>query len=306
MVIVLDKRKRPLGFTTERRARKLMERRRAVMYRMFPMTIIVKDVDTRDIPDLPEYRIKTDPGAKTDGIAVVNDKTGELMLGMQVEHRAETVKSNMDTRRGARRNRRFRETLYRRKKFESGTFRQEDNHKIPPSVRSIIGNTESWVTKLSRWIRITEASIEAVRFDTQLLDNPEISGTGYQHGTLYGTEIREYLLEKYQYVCQYCGGRVWRSRAGMGTHDSEKPWRIGQSVQRDVGVPVLQPGKERHDTGRVATEDPDKTVRNKTGRSPHFRHSERHGGKTDRRIRQVLRLGQHHQKNTGIIPVPEI
>lgn len=206
MVIVLDKRKRPLGFTTERRARKLMERRRAVMYRMFPMTIIVKDVDARNIPDLPEYRIKTDPGAKTDGIAVVNDKTGELMLGMQVEHRAETVKSNMDTRRGARRSRRSRETLYRRKKFGTGTFRQEDNHRIPPSVRSIIGNTESWITKLSRWIRITEASIEAVRFDTQLLDNPEIRGTGYQHGTLYGTEIREYLLEKYQHVCQYCGG----------------------------------------------------------------------------------------------------
>jgi hypothetical protein len=39
----------------------------------------------------------------------------------------------------------------------------------------------------------------------QVMDNPEISGTEYQQGTLAGYEAREYLLEKWERVCAYCG-----------------------------------------------------------------------------------------------------
>ena len=39
----------------------------------------------------------------------------------------------------------------------------------------------------------------------QLMDNPEISGTEYQQGTLAGYETREYLLEKWGRKCTYCG-----------------------------------------------------------------------------------------------------
>jgi len=34
-------------------------------------------------------------------------------------------------------------------------------------------------------------------FDTQKLQNPEISGVEYQQGELFGYEVREYLLEKW-------------------------------------------------------------------------------------------------------------
>jgi len=47
--------------------------------------------------------------------------------------------------------------------------------------------------------------VERVRFDTHLLQNPEISGTEYQHGTLAGWEVRSYVLAKYEYRCTYCG-----------------------------------------------------------------------------------------------------
>ncbi|MCR5608509.1 MAG: RRXRR domain-containing protein, partial [Lachnospiraceae bacterium] len=73
MVIALDKRKRPLGFITERRARILMEKRRAVNYRVYPSVVIIKDVDSRTIDTLPTYRIKIDPGSKYTGIAVVDN-----------------------------------------------------------------------------------------------------------------------------------------------------------------------------------------------------------------------------------------
>ena len=41
----------------------------------------------------------------------------------------------------------------------------------------------------------------------QLMDNPEIQGVEYQQGTLHGYEVREYLLEKNQRKCAYCGAK---------------------------------------------------------------------------------------------------
>jgi hypothetical protein len=35
--------------------------------------------------------------------------------------------------------------------------------------------------------------------------NPEINGTEYQRGELFGYEVREYLLEKFNRTCVYCG-----------------------------------------------------------------------------------------------------
>ena len=37
------------------------------------------------------------------------------------------------------------------------------------------------------------------------MQNPEISGIEYQHGELFGYEVKEYLLEKWGYKCAYCG-----------------------------------------------------------------------------------------------------
>ena len=47
--------------------------------------------------------------------------------------------------------------------------------------------------------------MELVRFDMQLMQNAEVSGVEYQQGELQGYEVREYLLEKYNRKCCYCG-----------------------------------------------------------------------------------------------------
>jgi len=39
------------------------------------------------------------------------------------------------------------------------------------------------------------------------MENPEIKGVEYQQGTLQGYEAREYLLEKFNHTCQYCGAQ---------------------------------------------------------------------------------------------------
>ena len=207
MVIALDKHKKPLGFITERRCRILMERHRVCLYRVFPAIVILKDKDCRDFDVLPTFRIKIDPGSKHTGIAIVCNETNEVMFYMQIEHRGEQIHKNKQTQQQVRRNRRSRETRYRRCKFNKGTYDSDRKEGwLPPSVKSIADNVIAWVNKLSRYIRITQCSFEAVRFDTQLMDNPDIEGEKYQQGELFGYELREYLLDKYGHQCQYCHG----------------------------------------------------------------------------------------------------
>jgi 5-methylcytosine-specific restriction endonuclease McrA len=75
---------------------------------------------------------------------------------------------------------------------------------MAPSLLSRIHNVETWVQRLRRFCPIEAISYEAVRFDTQALQNPEIEGVAYQHGTLAGLEVKEYLLIKWGHRCAYC------------------------------------------------------------------------------------------------------
>ena len=76
----------------------------------------------------------------------------------------------------------------------------------PPTIKAKADCVVNWVTKLSKLCPVSAISVETVRFDTQKLQNPEITGVEYQQGELLGYEIREYLLTKYGHVCQYCKG----------------------------------------------------------------------------------------------------
>ena len=62
----------------------------------------------------------------------------------------------------------------------------------------------TWVHRLQRLAPIAALSVELVHFDMQLLEHPDIAGVAYQHGTLAGYELREYLLEKWKRQCAYC------------------------------------------------------------------------------------------------------
>ena len=260
MVITLDKRKKPLGFCSERRARKLLEKRRACVYRYYPFTIIIKDIDTRkmDKDKLPVYRMKIDPGSKTTGISIVREEDNTVMLFAQIEHRGQQIKKNLDNRRATRRNRRNRETRYRRCKYkDGGNFdSQRPEGWLPPSVKSIGDNIISWIKRFQKLVNIQYVSFEAVRFDTQLMDNPNIQGEEYQQGTLLGYEIREYLLDKYGHTCQYCGGTSgdaileWEhiQPKSKGGSDSVKNATLAcHTCNQDKGNLTLSQWKEKED-----------------------------------------------------------
>ena len=85
-----------------------------------------------------------------------------------------------------------------------------------------------------------------MRFDTQALEAPEISGVEYQQGTLAGYEVREYLLEKWGRVCAYCDATGVplqidhvRPRAGGGSNRvSNLTLACGPCNQKKGATPV--------------------------------------------------------------------
>ncbi|XWK89444.1 MAG: RNA-guided endonuclease IscB [Phormidium sp.] len=54
-------------------------------------------------------------------------------------------------------------------------------------------------------IVLSNPSGRLVKFDTQKMVNPEVNGVEYQRGELWGYEVRQYLLEKFNHTCVYCG-----------------------------------------------------------------------------------------------------
>lgn len=201
-VFVLDKNKQPLMPCSPARARKLLSDEKAAIYRRYPFTIILKE---REHGATQPISLNIDPGSKTTGIALVAlFKNGaKAIAGIHLEHRGYAIKEALESRRAIRRSRRQRKTRYRQARFLN---RKKAKGWLPPSLMSRVYNTETWAKRLVKYAPITEAHVETVRFDMQLMENPNISGIEYQQGTLQGYEVREYLLQRHNHTCAYCDG----------------------------------------------------------------------------------------------------
>ena len=200
-VLVVDKNKQPLMPCHPARARELLKKGRAAVLRRYPFTIILLD---REGGEVQETQFKVDPGAKTSGLALVaNFKRGlRCIWAGELTHRGWQVRDNLLTRRQLRRGRRSRKTRYRQARFDN---RRRGEGWLPPSLQSRVDNILTWLKRLCRLSPITHLAMELVRFDTQKIQPPEISGVAYQQGELMGYEVREYLLEKWGRKCAYCG-----------------------------------------------------------------------------------------------------
>jgi 5-methylcytosine-specific restriction endonuclease McrA len=199
-VFVWDKRKQPLMPCSEKRARLLLMRGHAVVVKHYPFTIRLKNRIGGEIQPL---RVKLDPGSRHTGMALVReDKEKLTVLNLfQLNHRGLSISENLTSRR-VMRNRRRGNLRYRPTRFNNRTKPQGW---LAPSLQHRVDTSISWVNKLQRLAPVTALSQELVRFDMQLINNPEISGTEYQQGELQGYEVREYLLEKWGRQCAYCG-----------------------------------------------------------------------------------------------------
>jgi len=207
MVFVLDRHKKPLMPCTPKRARLLLSRGRAVVHRVQPFVIRLRDrcvaESTRE-----QVALKIDPGSQTTGIVLARvelteeEEVHHALLLAEVAHRGEQVHRHKVTQARARRRRRSANLRYRPPRF---LHRRRQQGWLPPSLLSRVHNVLTWTARLSGWCPVSRLEVERVRFDMQLLQNPELAGMKYQEGTLAGWEVRAYLLLKYEYRCVYCG-----------------------------------------------------------------------------------------------------
>lgn len=246
-VFVLDQKKQPLMPCHPARARQMLNTGQAAVYRRYPFTIILKYEVAQ--PQTQPLDLKWDPGSKASGMSIVAPfaRGWVVLWAANLYHRGQQVKAKLEGRRAVRRSRRQRKTRYRQPRYNNrarASISYENDKRVvsrstnnrqahqttgrpsgwmSPSLQSRIDNVYHWTRKLRKLAPISGLQVETVRFDTQKLVNPEISGVEYQQGELLGYEIREFCLEKWGRKCAYCGAKnvplqlehiVPRSRGG--------------------------------------------------------------------------------------------
>lgn len=180
-------------------ARILLKERKARIYKAQPFCIRLRVVSSQATHGL---QLKIDPGSVTTGIALVNNANGEVVWGAELTHHGRLIKKKLEKRASQRRNRRFRKTRYRKARFLNRT---KSKGWLAPSLMHRIYNTMTIVNRLCTLVNVTGISLELAKFDTQAMQTPDIAGVMYQRGELAGYEVREYLLEKFNRTCIYCG-----------------------------------------------------------------------------------------------------
>ena len=255
-VFVVDRLGMPLMPTCPRRARLMLKEKSADVVSKSPFVIRILN---RIGGDLQPLELKVDPGSRTTGLALVVKGATRgwfCIAAWELHHRGRAIRDNLTSRSQYRRSRRGRKTRYRPPRFKNrvrkgdwvqiakslgalplpcganirgATQGQTDSRKnqgkgwLPPSLRSRVDNVVSFAKRILRFCPVSSIPVEQARFDTHALMKPGISGIAYQQGTLFGYEVREYLLEKWERQCAYCKARglplqiehlVPRSRGG--------------------------------------------------------------------------------------------
>lgn len=203
MVFVLDKSKKPLDMITNAEARILLKNKQAVVDKVYPFTIRLKDNSC--VSKDRAYTVKLDPGSKHTGIAIVDDKASVVMLA-EIEHRGHIIKRSLDKRRAVRCSRRQRKTRYRPARFLNRT---RPEGWLAPSVKSRADNVINFIKKYKKLINIDKVMIENVSFDTaQMISEVKLYGEDYQQGNLYQKELRSFIFSRSDGKCVYCGAKA--------------------------------------------------------------------------------------------------
>lgn len=143
-----------------------------------------------------------DAGTGHVGLSATTDKK-ELFSAEATLRR--DIQNLLATRRESRRSRRQRKTRYRATRFDN---RRRAEGWLAPSVRQAVQSHLALIRKVHSILPVTKTVIEVAQFDTQLLKNPDIQGTGYQQGEQLGFwNVREYVLFRDGHSCQHCHGK---------------------------------------------------------------------------------------------------
>ncbi len=194
-IYVLNMRGQPLMPTTQPKGKKLLRDGKAHVVQRCPFTIQLNysTGETRQ-----PITLGVDLGYTNIGFSAKNDKL-ELISG--------TVTLRKDMPQKLEERRMYRKARRRRLGYRSPRFNNRTRPKgwLAPSNQHRLDSHIRLVAKLETILPITYKRVEVANFDTQKMQQPEITGIAYQQGELQGYEVKEYLLDKWGRTCAYCG-----------------------------------------------------------------------------------------------------
>lgn len=201
MVYIQDIDGKPMMPTTRHgKVRRLLKDNKAVVVNTCPFTIKLT-YKTSDYKQ--EIVLGVDAGTKHVGLSATT-KSKELYSG-EVILRNDVVEL-LSTRRESRRARRNR-LRYRKPCFEN-RVKSKRLGWVAPSVRHRIDAHIRVIDNVCSILPVSRVIVEVAQFDTQKINNPNISGNEYQKGDQLGFwNVREYVLARDGHKCQHCKGK---------------------------------------------------------------------------------------------------
>lgn len=153
---VIDSNGRQLLPCHPARSRKLLREGKAVVVQVVPF-IIQLNYEINE--PTGSFKVGVDDGAKKVGVAIVNDKTEEVVFKGTIELRQD-VKRKMKQRRDYRRSRRSRKLRYRSRRFSNRIYK-----KLPPSIRCRKDSIIRFLKDMMKRINIINVVVEEVKFN---------------------------------------------------------------------------------------------------------------------------------------------
>lgn len=200
MVYVLNIAGKPLMPCKEAKARKLLKQNKAKIIKREPFIIQLLfecENQTQNIT------LGVDAGSKHIGLSATTEK--KELYAADVELRNDIV-GLLATRKQNRRTRRNR-LRYRKPRFQNRVHSKNKGW-LSPSIEQKIQCHFKAIEDVHKILPIAEIIVETASFDIQKIKNSEVNGIEYQQGEQLGFwNVREYVLWRDNYTCQYCKGK---------------------------------------------------------------------------------------------------
>ena len=199
---VLDQQGKPLMPTTRLgKVYRLLKTKKAHIVSYEPFTIQLDYEPNAHV--IQPMTLGVDSGAIYSGYSIANERREYYSADVIAR---DNISKHLSDRHMYRHNRRSKKTRYRKPRFKNRKNKKKGW--LPPSLEQKVTVQLNEINHLHRHFPIEKIIIEVAEFDIQKIKNPDISGIEYQQGTLQGYNIRNYLLEKHNRKCFYCGKTV--------------------------------------------------------------------------------------------------
>ena len=206
---------------SQRKARILLKEGKAkiIGYKPFTIQLLQATGETTQ-----EVHLGVDTGAKHIGMAATSED--KVLIKGEIELR-DDIHKNMMVRHQARRDRRNRNTRYRKARFLN---RKRREGWLPPTVQSKLNATFMWIDRFDSLLPNSILHIEVGKFDIHKMINPDVVKDGYENGQCAGYyDVRYFVFARDNYTCQVCKKRnkilrthhiIFKSKGGTDRADN--------------------------------------------------------------------------------------